>query len=267
MVNDIREHFGRSEKKACALVSISRSCYRYRPRPPTDRDLRRRLRELAEQKKRYGARRLHVLAKREGLVINHKRTERIYKEEKLALRTKSRKKLPSGIRLALPQPRTVNEQWAIDFIHDSTSTSRRFRCLTVLDLCSRECLAMRVDTSISGKGVIDALQRLFETRGIPRTLVLDNGPEFTSKVFQTWADDNEIHLAYIRPGKPMDNAFVESFQGRFRDECLNQHWFKTIPEAREIIEQWRQEYNGERPHSSLNDLTPIEFVERMTAAG
>jgi len=265
MVNDLKEHFGRTEQHACDLAGISRSCYRYRPRPPTDNELRQRLKELAEQKKRYGARRLHVLVKKEGLVINHKRTERIYREEHLALRRKSRKKLPSGVRVPLPQPTLPNEQWSIDFIHDMTATSRRFRCLTVLDLFTRECLSIRVDTSISGKAVIDTLQRQLELRGKPQTIVLDNGPEFTSGVFQSWAEGKAIHPAYIRPGKPMDNAFIESFQGKFRDECLNQHWFKNLPEARQIIEQWRQEYNRERPHSSLGDLTPIEFAERATA--
>ncbi len=265
MVNDLKEHFGRSEQQACTLVDISRSSYRYRPRPPTDSELRQRLKELAEQKKRYGARRLHILVKKEGLVVNHKRTERIYREEHLALRRKVRKKLPSGLRAPLPQPAAPNEQWAIDFIHDMTATSRRFRCLTVLDLYTRECLAIRVDTSISGKAVIDTLQRQLELRGIPRTIVLDNGPEFTSNLFQSWAAGKAIHLAYIRPGKPMDNAFIESFQGKCRDECLNQHWFTSLPEARQIIEQWREEYNHERPHSSLSDLTPIEFAERATA--
>jgi len=265
MVNDLKEHFGRSEQRACVLVGISRSCYRYRPRPPTDGELRQRLKKLADQKKRYGARRLHVLVKKEGLVINHKRTERIYREEHLALRRKSRKKLPSGLRVPLPQPTAPNEQWAIDFIHDMTATSRRFRCLTVLDIFTRECLAIRVDTSIAGKAVIDTLQRLLESRGKPQTIVLDNGPELMSNVLQSWAEGKAIHLAYIRPGKPIDNAFIESFQGKFRDECLNQHWFTGLPEARQIIEQWREEYNHERPHSSLGDLTPMEFAERATA--
>lgn len=265
MVNDLKEHFGRSEQRACVLVGISRSCYRYRPRPPTDGELRQRLKKLADQKKRYGARRLHVLVKKEGLVINHKRTERIYREEHLALRRKPRKKLPSGLRVPLPQPTLPNEQWAIDFVHDMTATSRRFRCLTVLDIFTRECLAVRVDTSISGKAVIDTLQRLLGFRGKPQTIVLDNGPELTSNVLQSWAEGKAIHLAYIRPGKPIDNAFIESFQGKFRDECLDQHWFTSLPEARQIIEQWREEYNHERPHSSLGDLTPMEFAERVTA--
>ncbi len=146
-----------------------------------------------------------------------------------------------------------------------TATSRRFRCLTVLDIFTRECLAIRVDTSISGKAVIDTLQRLLEFRGKPQTITLDNGPELTSSVLQSWAEGRSVHLAYSRPGKPMDNAFVESFQGKFRDECLNEHWFRALPEARQIIEQWREEYNRERPHSSLGDLTPTEFAEKATA--
>jgi putative transposase len=266
MVNDLKEHFGRSEHRACHLVGISRSCYRYEPSCDNDMELRQRLKELAQKKKRYGVRRLHLLIKREGLVVNHKRTERIYREEHLALKRKTRKKLSAGLRIPLPQPKGPNEQWAIDFIHDMTATSRRFRCLTVLDIYTRECLAIRVDRSISSKAVIDSLQRLLETRGMPRTIVLDNGPEFTSSVFQTWADEKHIDLSYIRPGKPMDNAFIESFNGTFRDECLNQHCFMSLPQARQIIEQWREEeYNRERPHSSLDDLTPYEFSERITA--
>jgi putative transposase len=265
MVNDLKEHFGRSEQRACVLIGISRSCFRYRPRPPTDSELRQRLKELAQHKKRYGARRLHLLVKKEGLVINHKRTERIYREEHLALRRKSRKKLPTGLRIPLPQPTLPNEQWAIDFVHDMTATSRRFRCLTVLDIFTRECLTIRVDTSISGKAVVDTLERLSELRGKPQTIVLDNGPELTSGVFQSWAQARSIHPAYIRPGKPMDNAFIESFQGKFRDECLNEHWFRSLPEARQIIERWREEYNRERPHSSLGNLTPREFAEKVTA--
>lgn len=267
MVSDIREHFGRSEQKACSLVGISRSCMRYIPRSPHDGDLRQRLKNLAVQKKRYGARRLHVLLRREGLVVNHKRTERIYQEEGLALRTKPRKKLPSGIRVPLPRPTLPNELWAMDFIHDMTAASRRFRCLSVLDVASRECLAIRVDTSISGKAVQDTLERLCETRGTPKIIVLDNGPEFTSTVLHTWTRKKGIHLSYIRPGRPMENAFIESFQGRLRDECLNQHWFTTLHEAREIIEQWRQEYNHERPHSALNTLAPLEYAARITATG
>jgi putative transposase len=267
MVRDIREHFGHSEKRACSLVGMTRSSYRYEPKASDDTGLRIRLKALAQKKRRYGVRTLHLLLKKEGLVVNHKRTERIYREEGLALRVKRRKKLPSTLRSPLPVPTRANTHWAIDFIHDSTASGKRFRCLSVLDIYSRECLALRVDTSISGRAVVDTLLRVIETRGIPTTIVADNGPEFTGKAFQSWAEDKKIHIAFIRPGKPIDNAFIESFQGKFRDQCLNEHWFTSLQQARELIEQWRHEYNHERPHRSLRGLTPSEFAEKAVLTG
>ena len=165
--------------------------------------------------------------------------------------------------MALPVPGAINEQWAMDFIHDTTSAGRRLKCLTIIDIYSRECLAIRVDGSISAKAVIDTMGRLIEIRGKPFSIITDNGPEFTSNVFHAWADEHKIRLYFIRPGKPMENAFIESFHGRFRDECLNLHRFVTIQKARGIIEHWRLEYNTKRPHSSLNGLTPIEFAGEM----
>jgi putative transposase len=224
------------------------------------------MKQLAQAKPRYGVRRLHTLLRKEGLVINHKRTERLYRKEGLAIRTKKAKK-QTAIRLPLPIPKHTNELWAMDFIHDSTSAGKRFRCLTILDTYSRECLAIRVDTSIPARAVVDTVDRLIETRGKPSAIITDNGPEFTSRAFHAWAYGKGIRLCFIQPGKPMENAFIESFQGRLRDECLNLHWFRTVQSAKETIEHWRREYNTERPHSSLNNLTPAEYAERMILTG
>jgi len=267
MVIDIRQHFGQTEKKACMLLSISRSVYRYVPGEKDDSLLRERMKILAREKPRYGVRRLHLILRKEGLVVNHKRTERLYRQEALALRRKPRKKLPITLRLPLPVLSRMNEQWALDFIHDSLSTGRTFRCLSILDIYARECLSLHVDTSIPGKMVTTVLDRLIEQRGKPETIITDNGPEFTGKAFFAWAEKQNITLTHINPGRPTENGFVESFQGRFRDECLNLHWFSSLTEAREKIEAWRQEYNTERPHSSLGGLAPHEYIERMALTG
>ena len=242
-------------------MGICRSSFRYSPRPCMDTRIVTRMKELAQKKPRYGVRRIHVLLKKEGLVINHKRTERLYKQEGLALRTKLKKKLPITLRAPLPVPSSINDQWALDFVHDRTATGRTFRCLSILDIYGRECPAIHVDTSIPAKVVTEVLDRLIQTRGKPQSLIVDNGPEFTAKIFLTWAENYQIRIIHINPGKPMENGFIESFQGKFRDECLNLHWFTSLHDAREKIETWRQEYNIERPHSSLNDMTPEEFAE------
>jgi putative transposase len=167
------------------------------------------------------------------------------------------------LRLPLPVPTRINDQWALDFVHDRTAGGRSFRCLSILDISTRECPAIHVDTSIPGKAVTDALDRLIETRGKPKIIVTDNGPEFTAKAFLSWAEKQDIRISHIHPGKPMKNAFVESFHGKFRDKCLNFHWFRSFAVTRQKIEAWRREYNTERPHSSLGDLTPYEFKEQM----
>ena len=202
------------------------------------------------------------MLRKEGLVKNHKRTARLYKREGLSIRTKKRKKLSGLMRLQLPVAERVNQTWAMDFVSDSLYTGRRFRCLNIVDTFTRECIAIRVDTSISGFVVTRILDQLGEFRGLPETIVIDNGPEFTGKAMSEWAYRTDVKLAFIRPGKPIENAYVESFNGKLRDECLNEHWFLALSDARERIEKWRIEYNSERPHSSLKDLTPIEFRER-----
>jgi putative transposase len=242
------------------LVNISPSVNQYQPQAADDRALRQRLRDLAGQRKRFGCPRLHVLLRREGLVINHKRTERIYREEGLALRRKRRRKGAAGARVVMPSPQRPNERWSMDFVSDSIVTGRRFRALAIVDDFSRECPAIEVDTSLGGSRVVTVLDRLAQTRGLPEIITTDNGPEFAGKALDEWAYRKGVKLNFIRPGKPIENAFAESFNGRFRDECLNTNWFTTLKHAREVIEEWRRDYNNVRPHSSLNDRTPKEYA-------
>ena len=201
------------------------------------------------------------MLKREGLVINHKRTERIYREEGLALRRKRRRKGAAGVRVVLPSAQRPNEHWSMDFVADSIVTGRRFKALTVVDDFSRECPVIEVDTSLGGIRVVGVLDRLAETRGLPEVITVDNGPEFISKALDEWAYRKGVKLNFIRPGKPIENAYAESFNGRLRDECLNTNWFINLKQARQIIEEWRNDYNQVRPHSSLNNLTPKEYAE------
>lgn len=194
--------------------------------------------------------------------MNHKRTERIYREEGLSLRLRKRKKRASVARIKLPLPQRPNERWSMDFLQDVLSDGRRFRILTVVDQFSRECPTIEVDTSLGGFRVARVLDRLFELRGLPESITVDNGPEFAGKVLDEWAYRKGVRLNFIQPGKPVQNAFIESFNGRIRDECLNESWFKTLEEARKVIEAWRIDYNRVRPHSSLDNLTPEEYADR-----
>ena len=252
---------GRSIRKACALVGISRAVYGYVPRPDKDVVLRERLRELAQERRRFGSPRLHLMLKREGLVMNHKRTERLYREEGLALRRRRRRKGASSVRVEPPMPQRPNEKWAMDFVHDSTADGRRFRALVVMDEYSRECPVIEVDRSLGGRRVVSVLDRLAESRSLPETITTDNGPEFTGKALDEWACRTGVKLHFIGPGKPMENAYAESLSGKLRDECLSGNWFLSLADARDIIETWRQDYNSARPHSSLGGLTPHEYAE------
>lgn len=194
--------------------------------------------------------------------MNHKRVARIYREEHLQVRKMRRKKMAAGARVPLPVPATANERWSMDFVMDTTSLGRRVRILAVVDDYTRECLAVEVDTSISGLRVARVLARLLELRGRPKGITVDNGPEFAGRALDTWAYNNKVRLNFIRPGKPVENAYIESFNGRLRDECLNSHEFGSLQEARGIIEIWREDYNEKRPHGSLNDMTPTEFARQ-----
>ena len=193
-------------------------------------------------------------------MVNHKRTERIYREEGLALRRKRRRKGAAGLRVVMPEPQRPNERWSMDFVTDSIVSGRRFRALTIVDDYSRECPAIEVDTSLGSARVVNVLERLAETRGLPQVITTDNGPEFAGKTLDEWAYSKGVKLNFIRPGKPMENAFAESFNGRFRDECLNTNWFISLKHAREVIEDWRKDYNEVRPHSALKDHTPREYA-------
>ncbi len=254
------ESLGLSERRACLLTGVSPSVYRYRSERGDDDALRQRMRELAGERKRFGSPRRHIMLQREGLVVNHKRTERIYNEEGLALRRKRRRKGAAGVRVITPSPVRPNQKWSMDFVTDTTATGRRFRALAIVDDYSRECPAIEVATSLGGARVVGVLERLAETRGLPESITVDNGPEFAGKAMDEWAYRRGVKLNFIRPGKPVENAFAESFNGRLRDECLNTNWFMSVRQAREIIEDWRLDYNEVRPHSSLQGKTPKEFI-------
>ena len=256
---------GLSERRACLLVGVSPSVYRYEPKPNNDEVLRQRLRELASERKRFGSPMLHLMLKREGLVVNHKRTERLYREEGLMLRKKRRRKGAAGARIVIPAPERPNQKWSMDFVTDSLVTGRKFRALAIVDDFSRECPAIEVDTSLGGRRVVGVLENLGELRGLPEAITVDNGPEFAGKALDEWAYRKGIKLNFIHPGKPVENAFSESFNGRLRDECLNTNWFISLKHAKEIIENWRRDYNEVRPHSSLKGKTPKEYAE--AAAG
>jgi putative transposase len=250
--------FNLSERCACKLVGLSRTGYRHVAKPSNDKPLRQRLRELAAQYPRYGYLMLHSFVKQEGLVTNKKRTYRLYTGEGLQVRTKKRKKLTRP-RMPMMVPIGRNIRWSMDFVSDQLSNGRRFRILNVVDDYSREVIGQIAAFSISGKHVARFLTQLGEERGFPDQVVCDNGTEFTSKAMFFWQKETGTKLGFIQPGKPTQNAFVESLNGKFRNECLNQHWFRSIEGARREIDQWRHHYNHEKPHSSLNYQTPIAF--------
>lgn len=253
-----------SQRRACGLMAMDRGTCRYRRRRPEDGHLRTRLRELAEARRRFGYRRLQVLLLREGWLINHKRVYRLYVEEKLGLKRRRGRKR-SVMRQPLLEPTGANQVWSLDFMTDALSSGRRFRTLNIVDDFTREAVAIEVDTSLSGLRVARVLEGLKMQRGLPEQIRSDNGPEFTSRVLDQWAYEHGIRWHYIQPGRPMENGYVESFNGRLRDECLNENWFGDLAEARETIEAWRQDYNQCRPHSALGYRTPEEFA--AAAAG
>ncbi len=236
------------------------SVYRYQQKPGNDDILRKRLREMVEQRKRFGSPRLHIVLKREGLVVNHKRTEKIYREEGLTLRKKRLRKGAAGVRVIIPSPQRMNEKWSMDFVTDIYITGGRFRALAIVDDYSRECPVIEVDTSLGGRRFVVVLERLAEIRGLPEVITIDNGPEFASRVMDEWAYRKGVKLNFIRPGKPIENAYAENFIGRLRDECLNTNWFISLKHARDVIEDWRRDYNEVRPLSSLKGATPKEYA-------
>lgn len=259
VISSLRENHGFSERQACIIAGLCRSSHRYVARPKSDSAIRAKLRELAEQRHRFGAPRLHVLLRREGYQINHKRTERLYREEGLSLRLKKRKKRQSHLRVLLDRPERRNQPWSMDFVSENLYNGRRFQVLTVVDNFTRECPVIEADHSLTGQRVTRVLDRMALVRGLPQVIVVDNGPEFISKALDLWAVENRVRLKFIAPGRPTQNAYRESFNGKFRDECLNQHVFVNLHNAQQIIETWRKDYNAARPHRSLKNLTPEEF--------
>lgn len=221
--------------------------------------------EIAEQRRRFGMPRIFVMLRREGWTDSYNRVERIYGEEKMALRRRKRRKKFVGRRIPLPVASRPNQQLSMDFVEDRLTSGRKIRTLTIVDNFSRECPAIEVDTSLGGRRVARVLERLAERHGAPEVITVDNGTEFDSKAMDEWAFKRKVKLAFIRPGKPNENAYGESFNGRFRDECLNENLFETLDHAKKLIEDWRIDYNEERPHSSLENLTPKEFLERHYA--
>lgn len=251
---------GYSQRRACGLAGIDPRVYRYRSTRPDDAGLRQRLRDLAAERRRFGYRRLHILLTREGVRVNRKKLYRLYKEERLTVRKRGGRKRALGTRAPMAIPQDANQRWSLDFVSDALVDGRRFRILCVIDDFSRECLATVVDNSIPGERVARELDAIAEQRGYPCMIVSDNGTELTANVMLRWQQDRQVEWHYIAPGKPMQNGFVESFNGRLRDECLNEHLFVSYRHAREIIEGWRIDYNLNRPHTSLNGLTPDEFA-------
>jgi putative transposase len=262
----VQERFAVSERRACGLVGLRRSSLQYRSRGQRqdEEQVRQQLREFAAQRRRFGYRRLHVLLQRAGYRLNHKRVYRLYRDEGLAVRRRKHKRVAVRPRERAAVALAPNQCWSLDFVSDTLASGRRIRLLTVEDTCTREALAIAVDTSLPAARVVRTLDEVLLTRGAPRQITLDNGPELTSRRLDQWAYEHGVQLCFIDPGKPIQNAFCESFNGRLRDECLNEHWFLTMHDARRIVEDWRQDYNRERPHSSLGYRTPEEVRATLT---
>jgi len=252
---------GLSQRRACRLAGLNLSTWQYKSTRQPVEGLRERIIELAQERRRFGYRRLHILLRREGFSVNHKAVHRIYCEEGLQVRKRKRKRIGPADRQPIMLPDRINERWSMDFVSDGLSNGRRFRTLNIVVDYSRECPAIEVDTSLTGARVVRVLEKLSQTRKLPKAIVVDNGPELISKALDEWAYRNGVRLHFIEPGKPVQNAFVESFNGKFRDECLNEHWFTNLADARQTIEEWRIDYNTQRPHSSLGYMTPIEYAQ------
>lgn len=251
-----------SERRACRLFRLSRAVKRYKPLRSDDPEVILKIKDLSESRRRFGYRRLFTLLKREGIKMNEKKFRRIYREQKLSLKIRKGRKIRSMPRAPIEIPKSSHQRWSMDFVSDQLSnTGRRFRILTVVDDFTRECVLLYADFSIPGLTVTRALESIGT---LPKIFNIDNGSEFTSKAMDAWAYAKGIKLDFIRPGKPNENAFIESFNGKLRDECLNENWFLSLEDVRRTIEAWRIDYNENRPHSSLGNLTPKEFADQTT---
>lgn len=255
-----RSAFQVSERRACSATGVARSTVRYKSCKPLQEPLRRRLRELAAVRTYAGYRRLHTYLRREGWEVNHKRVYRLYMEEGLALRRKKPRRRRSVVaRRARPEPAGPNECWSMDFMHDALASGQRLRLFTLIDVYSRECLALVPGASFTGAGVAEVLAHVATQRPLPKRILVDNGTEFTSKALDAWAYWNKVKLDFSRPGKPGDNAHIEAFNSLVRRECLSQHWFRSLKEACGLLEAWKDDYNNDRPHGSLGQLTPARY--------
>lgn len=258
------EVHGVSQRRACKVLEIDRSSVRYTSVRPNDVDLRKAIRRISQERRRFGYRRIQVMLEREGIYMNHKKLRRLYREEKLQVRKRGGRKRALGTRRPMVLPSGINERWSLDFVSDAFTDGRRFRVLAVIDDYSRECLALVADTSLSGGRVARELDVIIASRGgKPKTIVSDNGTEFTSMAILKWCQETKVGWHYIAPGKPQQNGFVESFNGSFRDECLNETLFSSLTDARHNITLWKEDYNVTRPHSSLGNLTPREYAQNQ----
>jgi putative transposase len=268
-VSYVEVEYQMSERHACRLLGLGRSTHRYRARKAErDTALRARLKELAAKRMRFGYRRLTAMLVREGMLANHKRVYRLYREEGLAMRIRPRRRIRWHGATTSPAARRPNERWSMDFVSDCVSGGKVIRMLTIVDDCTRECPVIEVDTSLGGLRVRRVLDRIASEHGLPEAIVVDNGPEFRGRALAAWSEQRGVRLEFIQPGKPTQNAYIESFNGRLRDECLNANWFTSLSDARRKVETWRLDYNQQRPHSSLDYLPPAEFARKaaeMTA--
>ena len=254
---------GYSERKACLVTRQHRSTQRSPSRRDPRTAVRQRMHEIVATRIRYGYRRVHVMLKREGWWVGKNVVYRLYREEGLVLRAKQPRRRKMIVhRQARPKPQRPNEAWSLDFVHDQLSDGQKIRMLTVVDVFSREALAIEVGRRLRGEPVVEVLNRIVRRRGAPKYLFADNGAEFTGRLVDLWAYHHGVRIDFSRPGKPTDNAFIETFNGSFRDECLNVHWFASLPEAKRLIEAWRQDYNVSRPHMGLGNMTPLEYLAR-----
>ena len=264
-VAHLKDEHEMSERRACQLLGCCRMTVRYTSVRADDAALRDRMKAIARERRRFGYRRIHALLRREGMSVNHKRLFRLYREEKLSVRRRSGRKRALGTRAPMLVPLMPNQRWSLDFVSDQFTDCRRFRVLTVIDDCTRECIALVADTSLSGRRVARELNQIMLQRGAPKMVVSDNGTEFTSNAILNWADEAKVDWHYTAPGKPMQNGFIESFNGRLRDEKLNDTLFSTLHQARVELAAWRHDYNHHRPHSALGWLTPSEFAKTAMA--
>jgi len=253
-----------SQRRACNVLQVDRSTVRFQSRRVDDAELRDAIRRVSRERRRFGYRRIHVMIEREGHMVNHKKLRRIYQEEKLQVRRRGGRKRALGTRKPIVMPDGPNQRWSLDFVSDAFTDGRRFRILTVVDDFTRENLALIADTSLSGQRVTRELDQVIAERGMPGTIVSDNGTEFTSMAILKWVQETGVDWHYIAPGKPTQNAFIESFNGKLRDECLNKTLFSSLADAKETLDAWQEDYNRYRPHSSLGNLTPMEFAEKMS---